>query len=151
MEIQGIGQIRKRDGRLVLFDEQKIVNAVYRAMSAVGQHDLAQAQNVARRVHNILRAIYKGDQIPTVENVQDMVETTLMDEGFKEVSKQYILYRAQHSKLRQTQELFSSANEIIDNYLGKNDWRIKENSNMGYSLQGMNNHITAILVSQYWL
>ncbi|MCK5242148.1 ribonucleoside triphosphate reductase [bacterium] len=151
MEIQGIGQIRKRDGRLVLFDEQKIVNAVYRSMSAVGQHDLEQAQNVARRVHNILRAIYKGDQIPTVENVQDIVETTLMDQGFKEVSKQYILYRAQHTKLRHTQELFSSANELIDNYLGKNDWRIKENSNMSYSLQGMNNHITAILVSQYWL
>ncbi|MBN1595213.1 ribonucleoside triphosphate reductase [candidate division FCPU426 bacterium] len=151
MEIQGIGQIRKRDGRLVPFDEQKIINAIYRAMSAAGQHDLGQAQNVARRVHNVLKAIYKGDKIPTVENVQDVVETTLMDEGFKEVSKQYILYRAQHTKLRQTQELFSSAHEIIDNYLGKNDWRIKENSNMSYSLQGMNNHITAILVSQYWL
>jgi len=67
------------------------------------------------------------------------------------VAKQYILYRAQHSKLRQTRELFSSANEIIENYLGQNDWRIKENSNMSYSLQGLNNHITAILVSQYWL
>ncbi|MCD4813735.1 ribonucleoside triphosphate reductase [bacterium] len=151
MEIQGVGQIRKRDGRLVPFDEQKIVNAVFRAMSAVGKHDLAQAQNTARRVHNILRAVYKGDQIPTVENVQDIVETTLMDEGFKDVSKQYILYRAQHSKLRKTSELFSSANEIIDNYLGENDWRIKENSNMSYSLQGLNNHITAILISQYWL
>ncbi len=151
MEIQGIGKIRKRDGRLVSFDEQKIVNAVYRAMSAAGQHDLEKAQNVAHRVHNILKAIYKGDQIPVVENVQDVVETTLMDSGLKEVSKQYILYRAQHTKLRHTQELFSSANEIIDNYLGKNDWRIKENSNMSYSLQGLNNHITAILVSQYWL
>jgi ribonucleoside-triphosphate reductase (formate) len=151
METQGIRQIRKRDGRLVPFDEQKIVNAIFRAMDAVGQHDLEQAQNVARRVHNLLKAVYKDGQVPTVENVQDVVETTLMDGGFKEVSKQYILYRAQHSKLRQTRELFSSADEIIDNYLGKNDWRIKENSNMSYSLQGLNNHITAILVSQYWL
>lgn len=151
MEQSGISQIRKRDGRLVPFDEQKIVNAIYRAMDAVGQHQLEDARQVSRRVGNILKAVYKNGQVPAVENVQDIVETTLMDEGFKEVSKAYILYRAQHSKLRQTQELFSSANELIDNYLGKNDWRIKENSNMSYSLQGMNNHITAILVSQYWL
>ncbi len=151
MQQQGITQIRKRDGRLVHFDEQKIVNAIYRAMAAVGKHQLEQAQAVSRRVYNILKAVYKQGQVPTVENVQDIVETTLMDEGYQDVSKAYILYRAQHSKLRQTQELFSTANELIDNYLGKNDWRIKENSNMSYSLQGMNNHITAILVSQYWL
>ena len=151
MENKAINQIRKRDGRLVSFDEQKIVDAVYRAMAATGQHDLAHAQRLAHCVHNILRAEYKSEKVPTVENVQDEVEKALMDEGSKEVAKQYILYRAQHSKLRQTRELFSSANEIIENYLGKNDWRIKENSNMSYSLQGLNNHITAILVSQYWL
>ncbi len=151
MEQQSIQQIRKRDGRLVPFDEHKIVNAVFRALSAVGQHDLEQAQKVARRVYNILRAFYKPGQVPTVENVQDVVETTLMDEGYKDAAKQYILYRAQHTKLRETRELFSSAHELINNYLNLNDWRINENSNMSYSLQGLNNHITSILVSRYWL
>ncbi len=151
MENVGIHQIRKRDGRLVPFNEQKIVNAIYRALAAVNQPDLEQAQRIARRAHNILRAVYKASQVPTVENVQDVVETTLMDEGFKDAAKQYIIYRAQHSKLRQTKELFSEATELIENYLNLNDWRIKENSNMSYSLQGLNNHITSILVSKYWL
>jgi ribonucleoside-triphosphate reductase len=151
MENLGIHQIRKRDGRLVPFNEQKIVNAIYRALSATGQTDLERAQALARRVHNILKAIYKVSQVPTVENVQDVVETTLMDEGHKDAAKQYILYRAQHSKLREAKELFSSATELIENYLNLNDWRIKENSNMSYSLQGLNNHVTSILVSKYWL
>lgn len=151
MEQYSIQQIRKRDGRLVPFNEQKIVNAIYRALAAVGQNDLEQAQKVAKRAGNILRAVYKSGHVPTVENVQDVVETTLMDEGFKEAAKAYILYRAQHQKIREARELFSSANALIDDYLNLNDWRIKENSNMGYSLQGLNNHITSILVSKYWL
>jgi ribonucleoside-triphosphate reductase len=151
MEQVGIHQIRKRDGRLVPFNEQKIINAIYRALAAVGLTDLEQAQKIARRVHIILKAVYKSNQVPTVENVQDVVETTLMDEGHKDAAKQYIIYRAQHSKLRQAKELFSSATELIDNYLNLNDWRIKENSNMGYSLQGLNNHITSILISRYWV
>jgi ribonucleoside-triphosphate reductase len=151
MEQHVIRQIRKRDGRLVAFDEQKIINAIYRAMSITGMNDLGQAQAVAKRVCNILKAVYKSDKVPTVESVQDIVETTLMDEGFLEVAKRYIIYREQHQKMRSTEQLLSSANELIDNYLIKNDWRIKENSNMSYSLQGLNNHITAILVSKYWL
>jgi ribonucleoside-triphosphate reductase (formate) len=151
MEQHVIQQIRKRDGRLVPFNEQKIVNAVYRALSAVGSNDLEAAQKISRRVHNILRAFFKPGQIPTVENVQDVVETTLMDEGYKDAAKSYIIYRAQHSKIREARELFSSANELINNYLNLNDWRISENSNMSYSLQGLNNHITSILVSKYWL
>lgn len=151
MEREAIGQIRKRDGRLVPFDGTKIVRAIAKAMEASGEIQPEASSQVARRVQNLLQAVYKSGQVPTVENVQDVVETTLMDEGYKETAKRYILYRAQHSKLRQARELFSSANRIIKDYLGLNDWRINENSNMGYSLQGLNNHLTAILVSQYWL
>lgn len=143
--------IRKRDGRLVGFDPEKITQAVLKAARAVGFEDQEKAENVAKQVASILRALYKGGRVPTVENVQDLVETILMEDGYADVAKAYILYREQHAKLRQTQQLLAGAVEMVESYLGQRDWRIKENSNMSYSLQGLNNHIFSIITSNYWL
>ncbi len=143
--------IRKRDGRLAPFEETKIAAAIQKAVRAVGGSDMNRASNIARQVVGILEVIYKDGRIPTVENVQDLVEKILIENGHAKVAKAYILYRKQHESLRRTQEFMREAIESIDSYLAQEDWRVNENANMGYSLQGLNNHIASNITSNYWL
>ncbi len=145
-----IQYIRKRDGRLVKFEEKKIAEAIYRAVEAVGGSDKKQTNFITKQVCDILETIFKKD-VPTVENVQDLVEKMLIENGHAKVAKAYILYREQHAQLRDTKDLLSEAVNMVDEYIGKNDWRVNENANMGYSLQGLNQHISSIMTSHYWL
>jgi ribonucleoside-triphosphate reductase (formate) len=143
--------IRKRDGRLVPFEEEKITEAIGKAVRAVGGTDLERPRGIARQVSGILEVIYKDGRAPTVENVQDLVEKILIENGHAKVAKAYILYRQQHDALRRTREFMKESIEAIDSYLVQEDWRVNENANMGYSLQGLNNHIAANITSNYWL
>jgi ribonucleoside-triphosphate reductase (formate) len=143
--------IRKRDGRLVPFEEEKITEAIAKAVRAVGGTDMERAGGIARQVAGILEVIYKDGRAPTVENVQDLVEKILIENGHAKVAKAYILYRQQHDALRRTREFMKESIESIDSYLVQEDWRVNENANMGYSLQGLNNHIAANITSNYWL
>lgn len=143
--------IRKRDGRLAPFEEQKITSAIQKAVRAVGGTDMQQAAGIARQVVGILEIIYKDGRIPTVENVQDLVEKILIENGHAKTAKAFILYRQQHAALRQTQTFIKEAIDSIDSYLTQEDWRVNENANMGYSLQGLNNHIASNVTSNYWL
>ncbi|HAW50155.1 TPA: ribonucleoside triphosphate reductase [bacterium] len=146
-----IKYIRKRDGRLVLFNSEKITEAIFKATKAVGEPDRKKAENTTRHVVAALSVIYKDERIPTVENVQDLVEKMLIEDGYADVAKAYILYREQHAKLRETRDLLSDAAGMVDRYLGNQDWRVRENSNMSYSLQGLNNYIFSLITSNYWL
>jgi len=74
----------------------------------------------------------------------------LIEEGHAKVAKVYILYRKSHEDLRDVKGLFDTI-EVIDDYIGLNDWMVKENSNMGYSLQGLNNYITTKIIANYWM
>ena len=143
--------IRKRDGRLAPFEEQKIAAAIEKAVRAVGGTDMQQAAGIARQVVGILEVIYKDGRIPTVENVQDLVEKILIENGHAKTAKAYILYRQQHAALRETQTFIKEAIDSIDSYLTQEDWRVNENANMGYSLQGLNNHIASNVTSNYWV
>ena len=143
--------IRKRDGRLVPFEEGKITEAIVKAVRAVGGQDLDKAAGITRQVAGILEVLYKDGRVPTVENVQDLVEKILIENGHAKVAKAYILYRQQHDSLRQTRQFMKESIEAIDSYLTQEDWRVNENANMGYSLQGLNNHIAANITSNYWL
>jgi ribonucleoside-triphosphate reductase len=143
--------IRKRDGRLVPFEEGKITEAIQKAVRAVGGADMEKAAGITRQVEGILGVIYKDGRIPTVENVQDLVEKILIENGHAKTAKAYILYRQQHDSLRQTKQFMKESIEAIDSYLTQEDWRVNENANMGYSLQGLNNHIAANITSNYWL
>jgi len=143
--------IRKRDGRVVAFEQDKIVEALCKAVRAVGGTDMERPADIARQVVGILEVIYKDDRVPTVENVQDLVEKILIENGHAQVAKAYILYRRQHESLRRTQEFMRESVESIDSYLAQEDWRVNENANMGYSLQGLNNHIASNITSNYWL
>ncbi len=143
--------IRKRDGRLVPYEEEKIAEAIEKAVRAVGGSDMQKAADITRQVGVILSVLYKDGRVPTVENVQDLVEKILIENGHAQTAKAYILYRKQHESLRQTREFMKQSIEAIDSYLVREDWRVNENANMGYSLQGLNNHIAANITSNYWL
>lgn len=143
--------IRKRDGRLVPFEEGNITSAIEKAVRAVGGSDMTKAAGIARQVVGILDVLYKDGRVPTVENVQDLVEKILIENGHARVAKAYILYRQQHESLRKTKQFMKESIEAIDSYLTQEDWRVNENANMGYSLQGLNNHIAANITSNYWL
>jgi len=143
--------IRKRDGRLVPFEQAKISQAITKAVEAVGGYDFKRATDIGRQVCMILGVLYKDDRVPTVENVQDLVEKILIENGHAQTAKAYILYRKQREGLRATREFMQESIEAIDSYLVQEDWRVNENANMGYSLQGLNNHIAANITSNYWL
>jgi ribonucleoside-triphosphate reductase len=145
------GYIRKRDGRIAPFNLDKITDAVFNSAKAVGGTSREMAEAVARSVQDILTIIYKDGRIPTVENVQDLVEKMLIERGHAKVAKAYILYREQHRRIRDGKDLLNEGLELIDNYLDRSDWRVNENSNMSYSLQGLNNHISTSLTAKYWL
>jgi len=151
MEALVLEYIRKRDGRLAVFDEKKIAEAIKKSVRAVGGTDMDKAESVVRQVVGILEIIYKDDRVPTVENVQDLVEKQLIENGHAQTAKAYILYRRQHDQLRETRSFMQESIDAIDSYLTQEDWRVKENSNMGYSLQGLNNHIASNITSNYWL
>jgi ribonucleoside-triphosphate reductase len=150
MQAVRIRQVRKRDGRLVPFDQEKITNAIFKAAQAVGGDDRERAVFISDAVVQELEQRYGERGVPSVEEIQDLVESALIHYGHAKTAKAYILYRDLHSKLRDIRALVD-ANELIDGYLDQLDWRVKENSNMSFSLQGLNNHIFSAVNSSYWL
>ena len=143
-------KIIKRDGRVVNFDQERIINAIFKAAQAVGGADRRIAGKLSQEVVNIINEKFK-DSFPTVEDVQDIVEKVLIENGHARTAKAYILYRKQHEELRNFQNLLLNTEKMFQEYLGGEDWRINENSNMNYSLQGLNNHIISAVTSKYWL
>jgi anaerobic ribonucleoside-triphosphate reductase len=144
-----ITKIKKRDGRIVPFEKEKITKAIWKAAQAVGGKDYQTAVELTEKVVEIAQYI-DDDEIATVEGIQDLVERVLVKNGHYKTAKAYILYRKQHQDIREASQLLFN-NKIISDYIEKNDWRIRENSNMTFSLQGMNFHISSLIVSQYWL
>ncbi len=142
--------VRKRDGRLVPFDQEKITNAIFKAAQSVGGDDRQRAVFISNAVVQMVEERYGEGAIPSVEDIQDLVERALIKHGHAKTAKAYILYRDLHNKLRDIRALVD-ANELIEGYLGHLDWRVNENSNMTFSLQGLNNHIFSAVNSAYWL
>lgn len=141
----------KRDGRKAKFEEKKIAAAVEKAFAATGEGGEPQAKRVTAKVVSLLRKdVPKGD-VPTVEAVQDMVERVLMILDFEETAKSYILYREEHRQLREMEKALETSSDLVDQYLRELDWRVRENANMSYSLQGLNNYISSIVSSKYWM
>ncbi|RJX28783.1 MAG: ribonucleoside triphosphate reductase [Dethiobacter sp.] len=143
-------KIIKRDGRVVTFDQERIINAIFKAAKAVGGADRRAAGKLSQEVVNIINENFR-DSLPSVEEVQDIVEKVLIENGHARTAKAYILYRKQHQELRNFQHLLLNTEKMFQEYLGGEDWRINENSNMNYSLQGLNNHIISAVTSKYWL
>lgn len=141
-------EIRKRDGRLVRFDAARITQSLARAGASTDEFDADMAHRLTVRVVNLLLATI-SEPVPTVEQVQDMVEEVLLDSPFRRTARAFIVYRDQHKRLRE----ISAGQDValIDGYLKQLDWQVRENSNMSYSLQGLNNYLSSSLSQTYWL
>jgi len=145
-----IRKIMKRDGTVIDFNPVKITNAIWQAAQAVGGKDYQRATDLTNKVIAFLESQMKRGEIPTVEQVQDTVEKILIEEGHARTAKAYILYRKQHNDMREIGGLLKDI-DVVDGYLSMMDWKVKENSNMSYSLQGLNVYATENIVSHYWL
>jgi anaerobic ribonucleoside-triphosphate reductase len=142
--------VRKRDGRLEQFDQERITKAIWKAAKAVGGKDRELAKRLSDQVMAQLRLHFSEDGVPTVEEIQDLVEKTLIENGHARTAKAYILYRKQHQDQRELAALLSDA-DLVDQYLEIEDWRVRENSNMSYSLQGLNNYLSSTVIAKYWI
>ena len=142
--------VLKRDSKLESFDQERITNAIWKAAKAVGGKDKELAKRLSDEVVAELQKIYGDDGVPTVEEIQDIVEKRLIENGHAQTAKAYILYRKQHTDMRELAALLSSS-DMVDQYLEVEDWRVKENSNMSYSLQGLNNYLSSTVIAKYWI
>lgn len=142
-------KVIKRNGYLVDFDKEKIVSAITKAGKETGEFGETIANKLADQVVNVLLQVNWSDNPPTVENIQDIVEQVLLSSPFTETAKAYIIYRDQHAKLREIKVGMNV--DLMDQYLAKLDWKVNENSNMSFSLQGLNNYISSEVSKTYWL
>jgi len=149
--VNKITKVQKRDGTIVPFDEQRIKEAIFKAVTATNQGDGELSQKLTDRVVNLLNRRFKQDETPHVEQIQDIVEEVLILEGLVETAKAYILYREQRRRIRETTSLFDESTVAVDKYLGEMDWQVKENANMTYSLQGLNQYCNSAISKKYWL
>ena len=147
MAIAVFTQIIKRNGRSEDFNPKKITSAITKAGQVSGEFGPEIAEKMTMRVVNIAHQIFIDN--PMVEGIQDIVEDVLLSSPFRRTAKSYILYRQQHAEMREIISKFNT--DLVDKYLAQHDWRVNENSNMAYSLQGLNHYISSEVSKVYWL
>jgi len=146
-----IEKVKKRNGAIVDFDESKIAKAIYKAITATGQGDGRKSKKVAGRVVGLINRRFKKEEVPSVEQIQDIVEEVLILEDLVKTAKAYILYREKRREIREAIQVNEEAINRVDQYIGKLDWEVKENANMAFSLQGLNRYVVSYVVKKYWL
>ena len=155
-ETQGfLKHVVKRSGEIADYDRTKIEKAIEKAIYAVQkQHDSNKAPALTDMVEEKLRLQLAGNRahsIPAIEEIQDIVESVLIENKEVEVAKAYILYRARHEAVRDAKNLMVDINKTMDGYLGQSDWRVNENANVNFSLGGLILHNSGTITANYWL
>ena len=144
-------RVKKRDGKIVRFDIKKISEAMEKAFDSVDREScdsildmlaLKVCADFEDKIHN---------GIIEVENIQDSVEKILSDNGFADVAKSYILYRKERERLRNVKNTVIDYKKVVDNYLKVEDWRVKENSTVTYSIGGLILSEAGSITANYWL
>jgi len=164
-----LSKIRKRDGRIVEFDQRKITNAIYKSLIATEATEPSDqatltgvpyskevslsklAREVSDKVGAVLEYQFDKKSVPTVEETQDVVERVLIKNNLAETAKAYILYRHQRSKIRDTKSVFIDVQNTMSEYLDQTDWRVRENSNEDYSFSGLMLHTAGKVIANYVL
>ena len=145
----------KRSGEITVYDRSKIEYAIAKAITAVeGTANADRAKLLTDRVEDELRVLMAGrhaHSIPAIEEIQDIVESVLIKEHEVKVAKAYILYRAKHEAIRDTERLMLDIDETMNGYLSQSDWRVKENANVNFSLGGLILHNSGTITANYWL
>jgi ribonucleoside-triphosphate reductase len=149
--VNHIKAVTKRDGKVVPFDKKKIEEAVFKALTVTGEGGKKLSQEITKKVIVLLNRRFKQNDKPHVEQIQDIIEEVLIIENLTETAKAYILYREQRRQMREAQIATEEAVSLIDDYLNGQDWQIKENSNMAFSLQGLNHYVASYVAKKYWL
>lgn len=146
-------KVIKRDGEIVDFNSAKITDAIQKASHSTKEIDASTARKLTKNVIKIVNDFVKEKQsnleAPTIEEIQDIVEKVLLSSEYKQTAKSYILYREQHNRMRDFTNNASVG--MIDDYLKQLDWQVNENSNMSYSIQGLNNYLASGMSKNYWL
>ncbi len=140
--------ITKRNNETVPFESDKITTAILKAGEVTQEFGELEAKRLTIRVLNLAKDLL-GDSKPSVEAIQDVVEEILLASPYKKTAKSYILYRDRRAQARKIVE--QADIELVDNYLDRLDWQVEENSNMAYSLQGLNNYVASEVSKKYWL
>ncbi len=145
-----IHKIKKRNGTIVDFDTKKIENAIEKAALASNPTKPVEATEIANYAGKQLTKEY-ADEIPTVEQVQDIVEASLIHHNYPQIAKDYILYRQKRTEARADTNVMVDVDKTIGEYLNQLDWRVNANSNQGYSLGGMILNTAGKVTANYWL
>jgi len=146
-----ITKVQKRDGEIVAFDQSKITDAIFKAITSTGQGDGIKSKKLSERVIQFLNRRFKKDELPQVEQIQDIVEEVLILENLVDTAKAYILYREQRRRIREAGAVVDESSERVDKYLQELDWQVYENANMTFSLQGLNQYAITDISKKYWL
>ena len=141
----------KRNGETQEFNIEKISNAIFKAAKSVGGENEEQAMELAKEVEKVVAETYSNGSIPTVEEIQNIVEKVLIENRHAKTAKAYILYREKRTGARQTNALIGATIDLFNNYLDDKDWLIKENANMNRSIAGLNNYVREAFTKQFWL
>ncbi len=136
----------KRNGATASFHLDKITRAIESAGKATGEFDAQRALALARQVMHTLQR-----RVPTVEQIQDQVERTLIDAGHFQTARAYIVYREQRSQLRHDKACAVDVERSVNEYLSQQDWRVNANANQGYSLGGLILNVSGKVIANYWL
>ena len=144
-------QLRKRDGEIVDFESQRIKSAIDKALRAAGTANKKIANTVCNDVLESLESYREKFDVPDLELIQDLVENAFIRRGMTKAAKAFILYRAQHENIRKSREVLMDIQDLVGTYLDKDDWRVNENSNAGYSFASLLNHISGSVVANYTL
>ena len=145
-----IFKVQKRNGEIVDFLPEKIQTAIFKAAESTGGKNIAISKQLEKKVENLLHKNFKN-KIPNVEEIQDLVEKILIENGYASTAKNYILYREKRAEQRANKSVMIHVQNTISEYLNKLDWRVNANSNQGYSLGGMMLNTSGKVTANYWL
>ncbi|MGB8951992.1 MAG: ribonucleoside triphosphate reductase [Candidatus Aminicenantales bacterium] len=152
MQARVISRIKKRDGTIVDFSQDKITHAVAHAMKSQKIDDSTTAKKISDIATFVLEEKFSGYTIPSVEQIQDIVEMVLMKQGYLEVAKSYILYRERHKDIREAKKTGINLERLVRDYINDYDWKIRENSNEGtMSFSGLNARVSGEVLSNFAL
>ena len=144
-------RVNKRDGKIVDFDIAKISDAIKKGFEACDrQYNDNIIDFLALKVTSDFEPKV-ADELVAVEDIQDSVETVLVQAGYADVAKAYILYRRQREKLRNMKSTILDYKDVVDQYVKNIDWRVKENSTVTYSVGGLILSNSGAITANYWL
>ena len=146
----GIENVTKRDGTLAPFDSSKIYNAIKKAGTTTKEFGEEESWLLTAQVLKVLKHKF-AEILPSIEQIQDVVEQVLISANYFVTAKAYILYRDQRQRARQDHKVMVDVESSVNEYLEKLDWRINENANQGYSNGGLILNVSGKVTANYWL